>query len=354
MTLKWETVARNSAGPVDAASLDDEQGLVARVMSHGATLLSVLAPDRNGRQHDVTLGFDDPAAYFGVHPYFGAVIGRFANRIAGARFTLDGHEHRLSANEGRNHLHGGTRGFDKVSWTRCGERAGDSPQVSWQHVSPAGEEGYPGLLVVRAHYSVCAGTLRLDYEATSDAPTPINLTHHAYWNLLGRGDVLGHRLQLLGSHFLPVDEELIPTGERRPVAGTPMDFMNPALIGARLDSSDVQLAAAKGGYDHCWALDRLTPGLQLAARLTEPTSGRVMEVSTTEPGVQFYSGNQLDGSVRGKGGHAYEKYGGLCLETQHFPDGPHHPEFPSTVLRPGQTYRQSTTYRFFVEDDASG
>ena len=342
MGLKRHTVKRRGADELHVVTLDNGRGLEARLMSFGATLLSLRVPDRHGEPHDVTLGFDTLESYFGPHPYFGAVIGRFANRIAGARFTLEGREYPLSANEGRNQLHGGVRGFDKVPWTFCGERSGDSPHVCWQHESAAGDKGYPGTVRAQVVYSLTDDALRVDYSATTDAPPVINLTQHTYFNLAGQGDVLGHQLTVFGSRFLPVNEALVPTGELRSVEGTPMDFLQARPIGSRITRGDPQLEVAHAGFEHSWVLDR--PGL--AARLFDPHSGRVMEVSTTQPGLQFYSGNQLDGSLQGKNGRVYGKYAGLCLETQHFPDSPNQPAFPSTVLRPGETYRQSAAFRF--------
>ncbi len=344
MGLQWHTATREGAEAHQIVTLDNDHGLEAQLMAYGATLLSLKVPDRHGERHDVTLGFDAPESYFGAHPYFGAVIGRYANRIAFARFTLEGREYVLPANEGHNQLHGGARGFDKVPWTFCGERSGASPHVCFQHVSPAGEEGYPGRVQAQVLYTLTDDTLRIDYSATTDAPTVMNLTQHAYFNLAGRGDVLGHELTVFGSRFLPVTSALVPTGELRAVEGTPMDFLKARTIGSRLTRGDPQLEVAHAGFDHCWVLD----GKGLAARLYEPLSGRVMEVSTTQPGLQFYSGNQLDGSLHGKSGCVYGKYAGLCLETQHFPDSPNHPEFPSTVLRPGETYRQSAAFRFSI------
>lgn len=350
MSVEWQTVARVEGGHVRAATLDNGRGLQARVMNYGATLLGLLVPDRRGRQHDVVLGFESPAAYFEPHPYFGAVIGRYANRIAGARFAIDPDEYTLAANDGPHHLHGGRRGFDKVLWTAVGERADSRPEVSWRYVSAAGEEGYPGKLEVQLTYSLTDdNALRIDYAAMCDAPTIVNLTHHAYWNLApGDESILAHDLQILGSRFLPIDSALIPSGELRPVRNTAMDFRTTSAIGARLRVADRQLQYAHGGYDHCWVLDRHGAGLELAARLADPVSGRVMEVWTTQPGLQFYSGNLLDGQPCGKSGRSYAKHAGLCLETQHFPDSPHHPEFPSTLLRPGDSYRHSTLYRFFA------
>lgn len=351
MSLDWQTVARVAGGhAVRAATLDNGRGLQARVMSYGATLLGLLVPDRRGRQHDVVLGFESPAAYFEQHPYFGAAIGRYANRIAGARFAIDQDEYALVANDGPNHLHGGRHGFDKALWTLAGERGDSRPEVSWRYASAAGEEGYPGKLEVQVSYSLTDdNALRIDYAAMCDAPTIVNLTHHAYWNLAaGDEDILAHDLQILGSRFLPVDSGLIPTGEQRPVRNTPMDFLTTSAIGSRLRVADPQLKYANGGYDHCWVLDRRSAGLELAARLADPVSGRVMEVWTTQPGLQFYSGNFLDGKLCGKNGLYYRRHAGLCLETQHFPDSPHQPEFPSTLLRPGDSYRHSTLYRFFA------
>lgn len=331
------------SGTVTVATLENDRGLRARVMSWGATLLELTVPDRNGVPRDVVLGFDDPRAYQGKHPYFGCVVGRFANRIAGARFELDGRACELSVNEGRNQLHGGVRGFSWVDWQLFRERSTGSPEVSFRHVSPPGDEGYPGELSVEVTYSLTEDdALRIEWEARTTEPTHVNLTHHAYWNLAGEGDVRGHELQLYASRFLPVSEELLPTGELRPVEGTPMDFRMPVELGTRLGAPDTQLERGKGGFDHCWVLDHP----RLAARLYEPLSGRVMEVSTTQPALQFYSGNQLEGTLHGKRNVAYGKYGGLCLETQHLPDSPHHPSFPTTVLRPGQTYAQSASYRF--------
>jgi aldose 1-epimerase len=350
MSLHWQAVARLGTQSVKAARLDNGHGLQAKLMSYGATLLEMWVPDGHGRLVDVCLGFDSPAEYFNLHPYFGAVIGRYANRIAGARFTLDGIDYRLQANDGPHHLHGGAKGFDKVVWTALGERTDDLPEVRWRHVSAAGDEGYPGKLEVDVDYGLSDDVLRIDYAAMSDAATFINLTHHAYWNLAGEGDILGHELQIFGRRFLPVDSGLIPTGEMREVRGSAMDFLSPMAIGERIatGASDPQLRAANGGFDHCWVLDRTGPGLELAARLRDPVSGRAMEIWTTQPGLQFYSGNFLDGSWRGKGGRHYAKHAGLCLETQHFPDSPHHPEFPSTLLRSDDSYRQSTVYRFLT------
>ena len=355
MGITWNTVARTAGGQaVLAATLDNGQGLRARVMNHGATLLELWVPDRQGRQADVVLGFDDARAYLGVHPYLGAVVGRYANRIADARFELGGRRHVLSANEGAHHLHGGLRGFDKLEWMPGRESSSAFPEIVWTCTSPNGDEGYPGRLEASVAYALTPdNALRIDYEAWTDAPTILNLTHHAYWNLGVHDDVLEHEIEIFGSRFLPVDAALIPTGELRPVEGTPMDFRRPAAVGARLGEADEQLLRGGGGYDHNWVLDRAAPGLLPAARLHEPRLGRTMEVLTTQPGLQFYSGNQLDGSLVGKRGRTYGRHAGLCLETQHFPDSPHHPEFPSTVLMPGDVYRHTTLYRFTADDERS-
>lgn len=350
MSITWKTVARTADGrSVLAATLDNGRGLRARVMNHGATLLELWVPDRSGRQADVVLGFDDARAYLGVQPYIGAVVGRYANRIAGAGFELGGKRHRLAANEGANHLHGGLRGFDKLEWTPAEERNAPFPEVAWACTSPAGDEGYPGRLEVKVAYALTSdNALRIEYEAQTDAPTILNLTHHAYWNLGVHEDVLEHELEIFGSRFLPVAPDLIPTGELRAVAGTPMDFLRASAIGARLGEPDEQLLRG-GGYDHNWVLDRAGAALAPAARLREPRLGRSMEVLTTQPGLQFYSGNRLDGSLVGKRGRRYGRHAGLCLETQHFPDSPHHRGFPSTVLLPGDVYRHATLYRFAAD-----
>ncbi len=324
------------------ATLDGGRGLKARVMNYGATLLNVWAPDRHGTLRDVVLGFDAPEGWLGTHPYFGATIGRYANRIGRAQLPLERIEYPLVANEGGNQLHGGVRGFDKAHWTPIDE---GPHQARFRYVSADGEQGFPGELVAELTYRLNDDLLEIEWAATCDAPTVVNLTNHAYWNLAGEGDVLGHELQLFASTFLPVDDELLPTGALRPVERTPMDFRRARRIGARLDEPEPQLQLAGGGYDHCWVLD----GFTVAARLTEPKSGRGLELTTTQPGLQFYSGNQLDGSVRGKSSVTYAKYAGLCLEPEHFPDSPHHPKFPSTLLRPGERYQQSASYRFFLE-----
>jgi aldose 1-epimerase len=316
----------------------------------GGHIVSILAPDRAGRTVDVTLGYRDFAGYLGDASYFGSIVGRYANRIAKGRFTLDGKTYSLATNNGPNSLHGGPTGFQKRVWTPKVVSGKDGDALELTYVSKDGEEGYPGTLTARVVYSLRKdGGLAIDYSATTDAPTVVNLTNHAYFNLAGEGEgtILGHEMQIEADAYTPVDATLIPTGERRPVEGTPLDFRKPVAIGARIDAADEQLKAG-GGYDHNFVLRGAAGELRLAARVLEPKSGRVLEVLTTEPGLQFYSGNFLDGKVVGKSGKAYGRRGALCLEAQHFPDSPNQPGFPPVVLRPGQTYRQTTVYRCTV------
>lgn len=331
---------------VDIYTLTTANGLRAKLTNYGAITVLLEVPDRDGGLADVTLGYEtlgsETDSWLGNTSYFGATVGRYANRIAKARFTLDGETYRLAANNGENHLHGGLKGFDKVLWEAEAVRTESSVGVKFTYESADGEEGYPGNLKVTAVYSLTNDNeFNVDFSATTDKPTVVNLAHHTYWNLAGAaaGDVLGHVLMLNADRYTPVDEGLIPTGELRPVRGTPMDFTTPTAIGARI-------AQVKGGYDHNFVLRGKKGELALAARLVEPTSGRVMEIFTDQPGVQFYSGNFLDGSVKGKGGVVYGKHYGFCLETQHFPDSPNKPEFPSVVLRPGETYRHRMSHRF--------
>jgi aldose 1-epimerase len=314
----------------------------------GGHIVSILAPDRAGRVADVTLGHKDFAGYLGDTGYFGSLVGRYANRIAKGRFTLDGKTYTLAINNGPNSLHGGPTGFQKRVWAAKVVGGPDGDALELAYVSKDGEEGYPGTLTATVVYSLREdGGLAIDYSATTDAPTVVNLTNHAYFNLAGEGEgtILGHEMQIEADAYTPVDATLIPTGERRPVAGTPFDFRTPVAIGARIDAADEQLKAG-GGYDHNFVLRGAKGELRLAARVREPKSGRVLEVLTTEPGLQFYSGNFLDGKVVGKSGKRYVHRGAFCLEAQHFPDSPNQPGFPPVVLRPGQTYRQTTVYRF--------
>jgi len=338
---------------VDLVTLRSPGGIELDIITYGATVTRLLTPDRDGESADIVLGHDHLQSYLMGTPYFGAVVGRYGNRIALGRFSLEGAEYTLAVNNGPNHLHGGLTGFDKVVWKADPYSNEKEAGVVLSYVSPDGEEGYPGELSVQVTYALTAGgDLRIDYEATTDAPTVVNLTHHGYWNLAGHGagDILEHELAVNASRFTPVDETLIPTGERRSVDGTPFDFREPAAIGARIDDDDEQLAFG-GGYDHNFVLDGWNGdgALRSAAVLHDPVSGRTMEVLTTEPGIQFYSGNFLDGSDLGKDGVVYERRTGLCLETQHFPNSPNQPDFPSTILRPGETYRSTTVYRFSAE-----
>lgn len=313
-----------------------------KITTYGAAVTELWVPDRNGSVVDVVLGFDSLAGYLGANPYFGCTAGRYANRIAKGKFILDGKKHQLTINDGVNHLHGGVKGFDKVVWSAEAVEGKESAGVRLTYVSPGGEQGYPGTLTATVTYVLTSDhRLKVSFTATTDAPTLVNLTHHSYFNLAGAGsvDILGHRLQLFASRYTPVDATLIPTGSVDSVKGGPMDFLTSTSIGSRI-------ASVPGGYDHNWVLDRTGPGLIRAVRLEEESSGRAMEVWTTEPAIQFYSGNFLDGTITGKGGKVYQKYFGLCLEPQHSPDSPNRLDWPSTVLRPGETYRHETEYRF--------
>ncbi|MEZ5402085.1 MAG: aldose epimerase family protein [Bryobacteraceae bacterium] len=332
---------------IDLYTLSNERGFEAAIMNYGGIVVSLKAGDKGGKYEDVVLGFDGLDGYLKEHPYFGALIGRYGNRIAKASFALNGVQYRLATNDGENHLHGGLRGFDKQVWSAEPITTGE-PALELRYLSRDGEEGYPGNLNVRVVYTVTADdTLRIEYFANTDRPTVLNLTNHSYFNLLGQGngDVLGHDIEIRADRFTPVNAGLIPTGELKPVAGTPFDFTHSTAIGARINDGDEQLRFGRG-YDHNFVLNRSDAGLSLAARVHEPKSGRVMEVHTTEPGIQFYTGNFLDGSITGKGDRPYAQRYAFCLETQHFPDSPNRPEFPSVVLDPGKDFRTSTEYRF--------
>lgn len=335
-------------------TLENAAGFRADISDYGGAVVRLLAPDARGRLGDVVLGFDRAEAYAAHGAYCGTLIGRYGNRIARGRFSLDGADYVLAKNSGSGptacHLHGGTRGFDKVLWQAEPLAAPDGPALRLRYRSPDGEEGYPGNLDVTVVYTVTAGNeLRIEYQAVTDRATPVNLTNHAYFNLRGEGDgdVLGHVLELNAMACTPVDEGLIPTGEIAFVGGTPFDFRRPRAIGERIDDADEQLRRA-GGYDHNFVLERDGGGLTRAATVREPESGRILDVLTTEPGVQFYSGNFLDGTLQGKSGRPYARRSGFCLETQHFPDSPNQPDFPSAILRPGQTLRSTTVCRFRV------
>jgi aldose 1-epimerase len=336
-------------------SLVNSNGIRADVIDYGAIIVRLFVPDRAGRLDDVVLGYNALEDYLEASPYFGAVVGRYANRIAGGTFTLDGQTYSLATNNYPGglpcHLHGGVIGFDKVLWAATPYITGDVPSIVLRYTSPDGEEGYPGNLDVRVTYTLGKdNSLSIDYLATSDKATPVNLTQHSYFNLKGegQGDILDHILTINAAHMTPVRAGLIPTGIVSPVAGTPFDFRSPYPIGERISSpGDEQLELAKG-YDHNWVIDRPNSGLCLAATVFEPLSGRSLEVWTEEPGLQFYSGNFLKGSHIGKSGRPYSFRGGFCLETQHYPDSPNQPDFPCTILRPGETYSSTTVYRFGV------
>lgn len=334
----------NNGQSVDLFVLTNTNGLVAKVTTYGAILTELHVPDRAGKLADVVLGFDNLAQYLGKHPHFGATTGRFANRIAKGKFTLDGKQYTLATNNGPNHLHGGPKAIDKAVWKGTPNESAAGPALALTYLSPDGEENYPGNLKIKVTYTLTnKNELRIDYEATTDKATPINLTNHSYFNLAGAGsgDILGHVLQLNADRYTPVDETLIPTGEIAAVKGTPLDFTKSTTIGARI-------AQVKGGYDHNFVLNSSDGSLALAATVRDAKSGRVMEVLTTQPGVQLYTANFLDGSLSGIGG-VYPKHAGFCLETQHFPDSVNRPNFPSTILRPGETFRETTVHRFTFE-----
>ena len=336
--------------PVDLYTLKNAAGMEVAIATFGGRIVSLKAPGRNGQFTDVVLGFDNMEGYLGEHPYFGALVGRYGNRIAKGQFKLDGKTYKLAINNGVNALHGGLKGFDKVVWT-AREVPGGDPSVELTYVSKDGEEGYPGSLTEKVTYSLTAANeLKIEYSATTDKDTVVNVTNHSYFNLAGQGhgDILSHVLQLNAAKFTPVDAGLIPTGELKNVEGTPFDFRQPTVIGSRINAEDEQIKRG-GGYDHNFVVDGSAGTLRLAARVSEPTSGRMLEVSTTEPGVQFYTGNFLDGTVKGKGGVAYAKRTGFCLETQHFPDSPNHPDFPTTALKAGAEYNSTTVFKFSVQ-----
>lgn len=325
-------------------TLRNKNGVVAKVMEYGAILTELWVPDRQGRSGNVVAGFDNLKQYLEGCPFFGATTGRYANRIAKGKFTLDGKEYSLATNNGPNALHGGLKGFDKQLW-KLEVVAGNGGEqgVRFSYLSKDGEEGYPGNLQVAVTFTLTEdNSLVIDYVATTDKATIVNLTNHSYFNLAGAGDILNHELGVAADRYTPVNEQLIPTGELAPVAGTPFDFQQTTRIGARFD----QLTNNPRGYDHNLVLKRRAPGLEAIAWVQEPTTGRRMEVLTTEPGMQLYTGNFLDGKLTGVGGFNYKQHSAFCLETQHFPDSPNHPHFPSTVLRPGETFKSTTVYRF--------
>lgn len=335
---------------VELFTLKNAAGMQVQITNYGGIVTSIKVPDRDGKIADVTLGFDTLQGYLRNSPYFGATIGRYANRIANAQFKLNGATYKLAANDGPNTLHGGIVGFDKTVWQADTFERDEEVGIVLTHVSPDGEEGFPGTLAAKVTFTLnAADELVFDYEATTDKPTVVNLTNHSYFNLAGEGsgDILSHQMMINADRYTPVDDKLIPTGELPEVAATPFDFRTPMPIGTHIAEDNEQLKRGRG-YDHNFVLNS-GDGMVLAARVKEPNSGRVMEVRTTEPGVQFYTGNFLDGTVTGKNGHAYQFRGGFCLETQHFPDSPNQDKFPSVVLQPGQQYKTRTVYAFGTE-----
>ncbi len=336
--------------PVQIYTLRNSKGMTATIMTYGGIVTSLETPDRNGQFGDVVLGYDHVDGYLKSTPYFGALIGRYGNRIAKGKFSLDGVEYTLATNNVPNHLHGGLKGFDKVVWTVEEAEVGEhGPKLTLTYLSKDGEEGYPGNLTVHAIYTVTEdNALQVKFKATTDKNTVVNLTHHSYFNLRGSGDILDHVVTINADKFTPVDGGLIPTGELRPVAGTPFDFTAPHAVGERINSTDEQIKLG-GGYDHNWVLNKKTNEMSLAARVHEPTSGRTMEVWTTQPATQFYTGNFLDGTITGKKGWTYQLRNGFCFEPQHYPDSPNHPAFPTTELKPGETYKSTIIYKFSAE-----
>lgn len=343
----------NDGTDVPIYALVNDAGMEARITPYGGTVVSLTAPDADGTVEDVVLGFDTLDEYLDHSPFFGCLVGRYANRIAGGEFTLESETYTLATNDGPNHLHGGVEGFDKQLWAASARESEYGPSLRLTYTSPDGEEGYPGTLHVTIVYTLvderpnASGALRIDYMATTDTPTVVNLTNHSYFNLsAGKSEtILDHALMLNADHFTPVDETLIPTGEIRRVEGTPMDFREMRRIGARIDVDDEQLELG-GGYDHNWVLNGEPGTLRVAARVVDPATDREMEVHTTEPGVQLYTGNMMPETLLGKDDRIYVRRGGLCLETQHYPDSPNKPEFPSTKLEPGDTYRSTTIFAF--------
>jgi aldose 1-epimerase len=335
--------------PVHLFTLKNRSGAEAKIMNFGGVVVSLKVPDRNGHLGDVVLGYGNLAGYVQESPYFGAIVGRYANRIAKGRFALDGIDHTLAINNGPNALHGGLKGFDKVVWEPTVTASAEGPSLQLKYLSKDGEEGYPGNLSVTAVYTLTHdNALKLEVTATTDKDTVVNISQHSYFNLAGHGPILNHEVMMPADRFTPVDSTLIPTGELRPVAGTPFDFRQSTPIGARINQPDEQLKFGNG-YDHNWVFSKQTGEMTLLARVHEPATGRVLEVHSTEPGLQFYSGNFLDGSIRGKDGQVYNFREGFCMEPQHFPDSPNHPDFPSVVLKPGQLYRNTIVFKFSTD-----
>ncbi|MBV8865747.1 MAG: galactose mutarotase [Acidobacteriaceae bacterium] len=348
-TMQKENWGKTEAGEeISLYTLRNPSGIEVRVINYGGRVVSLKTPDRTGEFGDIVLGFDNPAGYLAKNPYFGALVGRYANRIANGEFVLNGTRYTLARNNGQNSLHGGWKGFDKRIWDAREVSSSIDPGLELSYLSVDGEEGYPGNLQVTVRYTLTSSNeLRLDYSATTDKDTVLNLTNHSYFDLSGQGagKILDFEVMINADRFTPVNAHLIPTGELQPVEGTPFDFRKPMPIGSRIDESDQQLKLAIG-YDHNFVLNASGNGSSLAARVSDPKTGRVLEVLTTQPGVQFYTGNHLDGSVTGKNGVVYGFRSAVCFETQHFPDSPNHPEFPSTELKAGQRYRGTTIFRF--------
>jgi aldose 1-epimerase len=349
---------------IEIFTLTNTHGIEVKAMTYGCIITSLRVPDRNGKMADVVLGYNTLDGYLKGSPYFGAVVGRYGNRIAKGQFTLDGKTYKLATNNGANHLHGGNKGFDKVVWHAAPETSANGVGVVFTRTSQDGEEGYPGNLQVTVTYTLTDNdALVVGYRAVADKATPVNLTQHSYFNLAADdGDILGHQLTIDADRYTPVDDTLIPTGELARVAGTPFDFRTSTAIGARINTNNPQLKNGNG-YDHNWVLNAPGPGqdragttgvdgghvVRHAVRVVEPKTGRTLDISTSQPGVQFYSGNFLDGSIKGKGGRVYKNRSGFCLETQHYPDSPNHPNFPTTILKPGQEYVSETVFTFGVQ-----
>jgi aldose 1-epimerase len=355
--MKKSTITKSPFGTLSTGQaieqyiLKNKEGVEVNIITYGGIITKWTAPDKEGKLEDITLGCANLADYEKGTPFFGALVGRYGNRIAKGKFSLDGKTYTLATNNGPNHLHGGKKGFDKMVWSAT-PIEGEEPALKLTYTSKDMEEGYPGNLSVEVVYTLKNdNALRIDYKATTDKKTVVNLTNHAYFNLAGqdKGSILDHELLLKADRYLPVDKGLIPTGELKSVVKTPFDFTNLTKIGARInDSADIQIKYG-GGYDHCWVFADSSKALKMVGELFEPTSKRVMEVWTTEPAIQFYTGNFLDGTVMSKTGIAYQKRSGLCLETQHYPDSPNQPKFPTTVLQPNETYQSTTMYKFSVK-----
>lgn len=349
-TIKKEDFGSVYGKKVELYTLTNRNGVEAKIITYGGALISLKVPDRKGNFGDIVLGYDNLAGYLQDTSYFGSIVGRYANRIAKGKFTLNGVEYKLATNNGENHLHGGIKGFDKLVWDGAETKTPNGVRLKLTYTSRDMEEGYPGNLLVTVFYTLTNNNeLKIDYSATTDKDTVVNLTHHSYFNLAGEGngDVLKHELMIDANRFTPVDATLIPTGELRSVVGTPFDFLRSTVIGARINQDEEQIKLGRG-YDHNFVINGPAGVMRRAARAFEPSTGRVMEVWTTEPGMQLYSGNFLDGTP-GKGGKAYQIRYGFCLETQHFPDSPNHPKFPGTILRKGARYQTSTIYRFSTQ-----